>query len=309
MKKVLCLLATTTMFLFAAADPIIIGTGGEKGNYFGMGNDIAKYCAKAVGAEIQVVPSTGSIENLTNLSNKKTTAGIVQSDVLMSMAATMPLDVNMQNLKVIAGLHVETIHLLAPTAMFTKQASTWQKMVGSGEATSVKVDLETLRGQKIASYGGSLVSATALRYFFNLDWDIVNMPLDQMLSQNTMPILLVGGAPYKPVEDLLKTGKYRLVNLDADLIKAKQPFYTISNVSYTVNGEVQNVRTVGVQAVLIGKNYRSVSRNEVNRKLLECIDKNLGDFADDSTTNPNWASVYENSKKGLLLNWPVFDGK
>lgn len=308
MKKIIALFAITASLLIAA-DPVIIGTGGEKGSYFGMGNDIAKYCSKAAGTDIQVVQSTGSIENLTNLTNKKTTAGIVQADVLMSMAATMPLDVNMQNLKVIAGLHVETIHLLVPTAMFTKQASTWAKWTGTASNVPVKVDLETLRGSKIASYGGSLVSATALRYFFNLDWDIVNMPLDQMLSQEQMPILLVGGAPYKPVEDLLKTGKYRLINLDADMIKSKQPFYTVSNVSYTVNGEVQNVKTVGVQAVLIGKNYRSVTRNETNRKLLECIDKNLGEFADDSSTNPNWASVYENSKKGLLLNWPVFDGK
>lgn len=193
--------------------------------------------------------------------------------------------------------------------MFTKQASTWAKWTGAESNVPVKVDLETLRGAKIASYGGSLVSATALRYFFNLDWDIINMPLDQMLQQNQLPILLVGGTPYKPVEELLKTGKYRLINLDADMIKSKQPFYTTSNVSYTINGEVQNVKTVGVQAVLVGKNYRSVTRNETNRKLLECIDKNLGEFADDSSTNPNWASVYENSKKGLLLNWPVFDGK
>lgn len=308
MKHLLSLLAIAASYLLAA-DPIIIGTGGEKGSYFGMGNDIAKYCSKVAGTEIQVVPSTGSIENLTNLTNKKTTAGIVQADVLMSMSSTMPLDINMQNIKVIAGLHVETIHLLVPTSMFTKQSSTWAKWTGSAANIPIKVDLDTLRGQRIASYGGSLVSATALRYFFNLDWDIVNMNLDQMLVQDQLPILLVGGAPYKPVEDLLKTGKYRLLNLDADMIKSKQPFYTTSNVSYTVNGEVQNVKTVGVQAVLVGKNYRSVTRNEANRKLLECIDKNLGEFADDSSTNPNWASVYENSKKGLLLNWPVFDGK
>lgn len=94
MKKIIALLAIAASLLIAA-DPVIIGTGGEKGSYFGMGNDIAKYCSKAAGTDIQIVQSTGSIENLTNLTNKKTTAGIVQADVLMSMAATMPLDVNM----------------------------------------------------------------------------------------------------------------------------------------------------------------------------------------------------------------------
>ena len=298
MKKILLLLAAAATI--ALAEPFVIATGGESGNYFAMGKDIAKYCGKI--ADIEVAKSTGSIQNLEDMTNKRAEAAIVQVDVLMSMAKNMPRSVNQQSMKVIAGLHVETIHLLVPNDYKPKQSGFFSKFSAAKPVTSIN----DLKGIEVVSSGGSLVSAMALNEFFNLDWTVTSAP---DLVKANLPILLVGGVPYKPVETILATGKYHLVSIPYESVRASQPFYTKSDITYTVNSQPMRVETVGVQAMLIGKYYRSEARNLTMEKLASCIDKNIAEMSDDGSTNPNWNNVFENQKLGNLVNWAFFNLK
>ncbi len=300
MRKFL-LIAISSLMLFAA-EPITISSGGEKGNYFGMANDIAKYC-KSI-AEINVVPSSGSIDNLNAMTNKSAQIGIVQTDTLMTMAKNQPRDVNQQNMKIIAGLHIETIHLLIPIGYSVGELSKWNKLTGK-ELPPV-TSIQQLKGIAVASYGGSLVSAAALNEFFGLGWDISNVPADK-LGSSGLPIVLVGGVPYKPVEEILKTGRYQLMSIPYDTVRSVAPFYIEQGITYTINSRPISVRTLGVQAMLIGKHYRSPDRNAVMEKIATCVEKSILDMADDSQTNSNWVSVAENQKIGNLVNWSFFN--
>lgn len=303
MKKFLlslALLASSALF----ADSLTLTTGGTSGNYFAMGKDIAQYCSKV--ADISVINSSGSIDNLNAIINKRAEIGIVQTDTLMTMAKNQPRDVNQQNLKIVAGLHIETIHLLIPIGYTVGELSAWKKLTG-GELPPI-TSINQLKGITVASYGGSLVSAAALNEFFNLDWNIQNIKADS-IANSGIPIVLVGGVPYNPVEEILKTGKYQLMSIPYDSVRTVAPFYIEQKITYTINSRPISVNTVGVQAMLIGKHYRSPQRNEVMEKLASCIENSVLDMADDSKTNPNWANVVENQQKGHLVNWTFFDIK
>ena len=301
MKKFLILVSIAGLLF---AEPFNIGTGGEKGNYFSMANDIKEYC-KSVVPDMQVQKSDGSIDNLSGMTNKVFQAGIIQSDVLMNMAKTTPRDINMQNMKIIAGLHIETIHLLSPKDYKPKGSGVFNKFLGSDKEVT---GIQDLQGIEVSSYGGSLVSANALNYFFNLNWTIHSVTADKIGSVGT-PVLLVGGVPYKPVEELLKTGKWKLIPINYDSVKASAPFYIKSDITYTVNSAPISVQTIGVQAMLVGKAYRNADKNTIMEKLASCVEKSVPDMADDSKTNPNWVSVYENQKLGNLVNWTFFNMK
>lgn len=300
MKKILLLLSLA-LYIFAA-EPITISSGGEKGNYFAMANDIGKYC-KSV-ADITTAKSSGSIDNLNAMITKAAQVGIVQTDTLMTMAKNQPRDVNQQNMKIIAGLHIETIHLLIPLNYSVGELSKWDKI--RGKELPPITSIQQLKGIEVASYGGSLVSASALNEFFGLNWTIQNIQPDKIQSVN-LPIILVGGVPYAPVEEILKTGKYQLMSIPYDSVRSVVPFYIEQSVTYTINSRPLSVKTLGVQAMLIGKNYRSQEKNTVMEKLATCIEKSMLDMADDSQTNPNWSNVVENQKSGHLVNWAFFN--
>ena len=61
--------------------------------------------------------------------------------------------------------------------------------------------------------------------------------------------------------------------------------------------------------MLVGKAYRNADKNTIMEKLASCVEKSVPDMADDSKTNPNWVSVYENQKLGNLVNWTFFNMK
>lgn len=302
MKKIALLLAIAASLM---AD-IKLGTGSTSGNYYSMSKDIKAYCQDSVSENIAVLPSDGSLDNLQGLSNKKFTMGIVQSDALMSQAKAQPAVVNLNLIKIVSGLHVETVHLLVPNnyqPKTTDNSSLWEKWTTTSKPKPVK--LSSLRGQTISSWGGSLVSAKALSYFFGLNWNLATITEAQAPNVNT-PILLVGGQPYAPVEKLLATGKWHLIPIDYNSIATVAPFYQKVSATYKMNGKIQSTPTIGVQALLVGKSFKNDARNADALKLSKCIKANLGDLADDSNTNPNWTSVYELDKKNNLMQWSYF---
>lgn len=306
MKKIFTWLLAVSITSVSAFADIKLGTGSQTGNYYKMAKDINTYCGSAIDERIQILPSEGSLDNLNGMSNKKFSMSIVQADALMSQAKTAPSSVNLNLIKIVAPLHVETVHLLVPVDYQPKTAggSLWDKYVANAKPKPVK--LSSLKGETVSSWGGSVVSAKALSYFFGLKWNIKTITEQQAVSEHT-PILLVGGQPYAPVEKLLATGKWRLLPIDYNAIASVAPFYKKVSASYKVQGKIQSIPTVGVQALLVGKAFRNTEKNSNSIKLAECINKNLADLADDSDTNPNWGSAYEESRKNQLMQWSYFD--
>ncbi len=223
-----------------------------------------------------------------------------------------PRKINVNRMKIISELHIETIHLLIPNGYQPKKQnmeglfSKFKTMFLTNNNKPIKISLQMLKDQEIASWGGSSVSAKALSYFFGLNWKIKEIPEQKRDSINNMPILLVGGQPYEPVKKYLATGKYKLVGLNYSEISAKAPFYISTEASYHIDGKSISAPSIGIQALIIGKAFRKESRNKAMTNLAQCINDNLPDLADDPDTNPNWNSVYDLNEEGQQINWSYF---
>lgn len=305
MKKIL--LSVLLLAASAMAD-IKLGTGSTTGNYYRMGKDIKAYCQSSIPENMQVISSEGSLDNLNGLGNKKFSMGIVQSDALMMLAKTNPTVVNLNLIKIVQGLHTETVHLLVPINYQPESSggSLWDKYVVGQKPKPIK--LSTLKNQVVSAWGGSLVSAKALSYFFGLNWKL--QTITEAQAQNvTTPLIVVGGQPFAAVEKLLATGKFRMVPIDYNSIAQVAPMYQKVSASYKVGNKQQSVPTIGVQALLVGKSFKNSERNQPAIALGECITTNIADLADDSETSPAWQSAYDNNRKNQLLNWSYFGNK
>ncbi len=223
-------------------------------------------------------------------------------------------------MKIISGLHVETVYLLIPKSFKPKSTTSDKKnkwgslfaKIGFGgkETANVppKISFDLLEGQDLAAWGGSVISAKALKYFTGVNFNIVDVPKEKR-GNIVMPMLLVGGQPYKPVEDYLASGKYTLVGIDYEVIRNQAPFYLNVAANYNIGGKASSVSTIGVRALLIGKAFRKESRNKNMIALAQCINDSLVDLADDPDTNPNWNSVFELEADGSQTNWSYFPVK
>lgn len=290
----------------ASAKEIKIGSGSEKGNYFSMTQDVVSYCGDELGEGNQItnLESNGSISNLVGMNAKKYTAGIVQEDVLQYYSKRDPGKYNQNRFKVIAGMHSETAHLLIPKDY---SAGSWSSKFSSmlgGKGN--KISIEMLKGQKLGAWGGSLVSAEALSYFFNLKVKIVAVEPSKA-EKATIPLLLMAGQPDTKVQQLLNTGRFILVPIDYEKLSQSAPFYLKMDANYEIDGKVVSVNTFGIRALMVGKAFRKESRNAPLKSLAKCIEDSLLDLADDDETNPNWLSVYEFSEDDMMTDWKYFE--
>lgn len=303
-KLIVALLSIFALPSFAGSLPV--GTGGETGNYYGMMKDVNDYCGEFISKDLtlDVQTSGGSSDNLNGILNKRYAIGVVQTDVLYYFSRKMPNQVSESTIKAIAGLHDEPLHVLIPRGY---QPQSDKGFFGSifGDDEPVAMSIDALSNQTVGSWGGSIVSAKALSAYMSLNMNVIEVQQGS-IPANT-PVILVGGTPYKPVESLLATGNWRLVSLDYDEIKSRAPYYHKASLNYSVNGKLQTVPSISVQAILVGKSFRKASRNTPMTELATCITGSIADLADDYSTNPNWGSVYDFVDGGGQTSWSMFD--
>lgn len=287
-----------------SAATLKVGTGSESGNYFAMGQDIQDYCQPELSQDsIEPMSSTGSVDNLAGMQTKKFAMGMVQEDVLRYYAKRTPGKVNENRVKVITALHVEAMHLLIPKGYEPKGSKGNFFTSFFSDDKPQKLDINLLKGQVISAWGGSIVSAEALSSFFGLNAKVTEIK-EGAMSKN--PIIIVSGYPSAVVESYLETGKYNLVSMDFDVVRQRAPFYTEEFLNYSINGKMKSIPTIGVRALLIGKSFRREDRNITASELSTCIEEYLADLADDPSTNPNWASVYDYVENGGQVAWKYF---
>ena len=307
-KEISLLFALIFVINFVDAKPIPIGAGTSKGTYFSMLKDVKNYCEGELGGDTLMIKNTeGSVENLIGMTQKEFSLALVQEDVIHYYAKQDPRKVNQNRMKIVSGMHLETAHLLIPKGYKPKtESSLWLSFIDKMVKKSNKpISLELLKGQAIIASGGSVVGAKALSYFLGLNLKVQSVGSDKYVSSNK-PIFLVGGQPYKPVEEILATGKFHLVSIDFSLLKEKASFYLPIKANYRVNGKVITVDSFGIRAFLLGKSFRKQSRNKNMSILATCISNNLEDLADDAGTNVNWESVFELDRNGEQIGWSYF---
>lgn len=298
-----------TLMLLAAfaanATEFKIGTGSTTGNYYDMMGDVVEYCSDEMGDHtLSVMESGGSDDNISGMMNKRFALGVVQTDVLYYFKRKMPNKVNENSFGVLAGLHNEYVHILIPKG-YKPESSGWGSWIPWGDDENQRLDLNLLQNQKVAAWGGSVLSAKALSSYMNLNLNVIDVPPSARAKLN-MPVVIVGGQDYQPVKDLLDTKRFDIVALDYAAIAQSASYYQQAAVTYKVNGKMKSVPTVSVQALLVGKSFRKKSRNQPMSDLATCINEYSADLADDYETNPNWVTVYDFIEQGGQTAWRMF---
>ena len=103
---------------FAARPEYKIVTAAERGTYMAIGRDLAKYVAEAAEIDLMVLPSNGSVENVSRLRDERgTKLALVQSDVYQAFldqaASGNPEAARIINpLRVITPLYDEEIYFV-----------------------------------------------------------------------------------------------------------------------------------------------------------------------------------------------------
>lgn len=309
MKKLIAIAAGIMMSMTAQAE-INFGTGGLTGNYFGMANDIDNYCGADFpsGKGLNIQDTGGSIENLDGMTSKKYSLIWVQEDVLQFNAKNNGRKVNEKRMRVVMAGQPETLHLIVPKGY--KPPSN-KGLFGALDffSTEKPISLSSLKGQTVGAWGGSLVSNHALSHFASLGLNIVEVPEAERTAPK-VPVLIVGGQPYAPVQALLNTGKYMMLPVESATLEQRAPFYSKIKANYVVNGKLVSIPTFSVRALLVGKNFRKAEKNEDMIYLAECLEESLPDLADDPDTNSNWETVYEmnsDEDSDYDVDWKYFN--
>jgi uncharacterized protein len=262
---------------------LTIMTGGEKGTYYQFGLNLKKL-VEPMGIDLEVLNSTGSIENLYAVYQRPhTQMGIVQSDVL-AFVSKVQSDPVLKRIatktRMIFPLYNEEVHLLG--------------------RQEIK-DFDGLAGKRVAiGQEGSGTYLTA-RLLFEVSEvrpkEMVPVGTDEALSQlkagRIDAMFYVAGYPVKLfTEDVSGDDGLALIPI---LNKSIVEFYPQSQIpAKTYIWQREPVDTVAVKAVLVSFNFR--------RSNCEYV----GEFANDLYENMDWLIQNGHSKwKSVDLEFPL----
>jgi uncharacterized protein len=262
---------------------LTIMTGGEKGTYYQFGLNL-KELVKPKGIELEVLNSTGSIENLYAVYRRPNTQmGIVQSDVL-AFVSRVQSDPVLKRIatktRMIFPLYNEEVHLLG--------------------RREIK-DFDDLAGRRVAiGEEGSGTYLTARLLFEVSEVKPAEMvpigtgeAMSQLKSGKIDAMFYVAGYPVKLfMEDVSGDDGLALIPI---LNKSIVEFYPQTKIPANIYPWQQvTIDTVAVKAVLVSFDFRRGN----------C--ENVGEFSKDIYENMDWLIANGHSKwKSVDLDYPL----
>jgi uncharacterized protein len=272
------------------ATEMAIMTGSEKGTYYQFGLNLQQL-VKPKGIQLNVVPSTGSIENLYAVYKRpKTQIGIVQSDVLafVSRLESNPALIKIaQKTRMVFPLYDEEIHVLGKRGV---------------------AEFEKLAGMRVAiGEEGSGTYLTA-RLLFEVSGvkpkEMVPIGTTEALSQlksgNIDAMFYVAGFPVKLFAEGV-TEKDGLALVPVLSARAAE-FYPRTKIpAKTYSWQPEEVNTIAVKAVLVSFNFRGNDCESVGR-LGQILYENFNWLKENG--HPKWKSVDLNYP---LKGWEQYD--
>jgi uncharacterized protein len=243
------LLAVATLSGASAQQYLRIGTGGTAGTYYPIGMLVASVVSQPGKVFVTAQPSNGSLGNVIGVSTGSVESGFSQSDVAFwaySGTGIFEGKPRLSNLRLIANLYPETIHLIVRKGLGVKSVA-------------------DLAGKRVAldePGSGSLVSARLVLKAFGLteadlkaEYIKPGQAADKLLDGRLDAFFLTAGAPVKAVSNLVsENANIELIPIDGpavDRLRAANPFLipeTIAANTYPGLGPVQTL-AVGAQWV------------------------------------------------------------
>lgn len=294
---------------FAARPEYKIVTASERGTYIAIGRDLAKYVAEAADINLMVLPSNGSVENVSRLRDERgTKLALVQSDVyqafLNQASAGNPEAARIINpLRVIAPLYDEEIY-------FVVRADSPLNFIH--EIADKKINIGKLGS-------GSAMSASIIyRLMFNVPMAEENVTtmgneeaLLKLVRDKSIDVAVVVAGQPTPLFLEVEPGveKYfKLLKLDPTAPAAAKtlnayPLGTIRAGSYP-QWLKTDVLTYAVKTFLVTYNYNEKQTIENLARFGTALCKNFSKLQTEG--HPKWKQVNLNFP-ALGENWRYFE--
>lgn len=286
-----------------------LASGGEKGTYYAMSNNMATYCGQGLTLDVQ--QTGGSDDNIERLIGNKADIAIVQKDILFKRSK-INNDAAVKGFLAVMPLHYEAMHLVVQqnsgVTKFSDLGAKKGGLFGRGGKTA----------SKVAAYGGSIESAEIIRAMSEVDFEIAvveNQPaaLAALNGGQVEAILAMGGTPLGWIDNDLKRGQHRLIPFDVSIEKVAGA-YRRANVTYTKLG-ANAVPTIATDAVLITRNFTTCEKVEAVSLLRTCVWNELTRLQEEEGNHGQWQNVEKDKQvdgwswfAGMKVQWPPTGG-
>lgn len=292
-SMIVLLLLTIVAMLYSASahaqEAFRVAVGNPAGTYGTMAKDLFSRCdAAATGLNVELVATSGSIENIALLSGNKVNAAFVQSDILFATKESDPGKVS--RIKSLFGLHPEELHFVA-RADVKKEGGWLGGRIGGTSVTFTKLD--DLTGRPLGAVGGSVFSGRVVSQYGRLRLQVVDAGnndalLKQLLEAKIDSALMVGGQPLTIVEKL--DTRYRLLPVPPELQRQLKEVYAPAKLSYS-NLNQSGIDSLATQALMVTREYSSPAMLNNLAKLRACFEAKLPDIKDANGTHAKWQEV------------------
>ncbi|NQT65107.1 MAG: TAXI family TRAP transporter solute-binding subunit [FCB group bacterium] len=300
MKKNKLIIIIILFFIFHSlysVDTIIkIATGNQDGVYYKIGNSI-KTLLKTSNSDlkIEIIETSGSVENAKLLINKDVDIAFMQSDIAYNLYQQYSFSAN-STIKIqgIAALYTELIQIIGRKELFIEKLSDL-----SGEPVS------------IGSIGsGTAKNATDILLasnFKNSDVDKKNYSFSEMddafQSREINAAFVTSGLKFKPLINIANDVNFIPIDKETVIkLRDKYPYFVSSVIpANTYEGQGEPVSTVGVRALLVTNSNLDA---DIIEKVCSTIYSNLGQL---SKVHPAASKIkLSKAKNGMII--PIHSG-
>ncbi|WP_135228763.1 TAXI family TRAP transporter solute-binding subunit [Deinococcus fonticola] len=277
--------AAPPMFLDVATSP----KGSSASDMF---RDIGRVCTNA--SFLRQRQTSGSVENLDLLLGNQVSLAFIQLDVLKARDQ-IDKDPRARELKQLLPLNFDEIHLIAPRPQQKKNVFGKVSIVGASKFSDLK-------GKKVGTWGGSMITANVLKAKSGLPFTIVEYKnredtLKALAAGQVDAALSVVGQPADWVKSLDAT-RYALLPLDIPSNKVNG-FYREATLRYPQLGS--GVPTYGVQRILVTRDFKTPEKRAALLNYQKCALGKLTALQETEGFHPKWNEVTFKES-----DWPWF---
>ena len=277
----------------SAAAPVFldVATSPKGSTAADMFRDLGRVCTNA--SFLRQRQTSGSVENLELLLGNQVSLAFVQLDVLKARDQ-IDHDPRTAELRQLLPLNFDEIHLIA------RQPTSKKNVFGKVSVTGV-TRWSDLKGKKLGTWGGSVITANVLKAKSNLNVSILEYKgredtLAALAAGQVDAVLSVVGQPAEWVR-ALDTSKYTLLPLDIPPA-AVNGFYRQATLRYAGLGSIP---TYAVQRILVTRNFKTPERRTPLLSYQKCALSKLPTLQETEGFHPKWNEVTFKES-----DWPWF---
>lgn len=295
MKLLLLCLFVTNLFAYD------ITTGGSSGTYIKFGNQIKEHVADSINLPMNVLQSSGSIDNIKKLTyNENVKFAIVQHDVINDFKNSNDKNFNMlaRNIKVLLPLYNEEIHVIARKNSPMKYIRDIKnKRINAGEKNSGTLMTTTLLYRELFQEPMSHSKAF---------YDKKSIAFEKLQNGQVDVVVIVAGQPSETIENL---SRYNFKLLQRHPSTRSNTYYgEENNIKIKANSYSwinSDIPTLAVKAYLVTYDNSSKEFENNMRKFAKKFRKSMPQLR--SSGHAKWQKVSEDLSGTLQAGWEYYE--